>query len=167
MKKAIFTEIAWFAGLFITAVLLSGWFFSNNALDVRDQDTYHSDGSKFSSLGPIQCMFFLALGFGVYFIRAIFSRFKIFSVCIGLVFFSLLGLGTLEYSLYNFYHTFSSVYWANSGPAAPVKGLFYGGDMSVVHDIRVLVLIKAFLTLCLAFTSLMIGRLHRGLSLRQ
>ena len=160
MKKAIIVEIVWLAGLLGLAFLISAWIISNNALDISAHDTYNLDGSKFSPWAPFVFTLFILGGFITYFIRAIFFRFRILRLCIILMIFTCLVLGAIERSEYSFNSFLSKANWEYSAPAntATVKGLFYGGDSSVLVVGQLLLWFKAFLTLTLMFASFMIGR---------
>lgn len=159
MKKVMFTEILWLIGLLLLAFLISAWIISNKAFDVSAHDAYNFDGGKFLPQGPLLFTFFIVAGFVVYLTRTIFFRFKILSLCMLFAVFNCLLLGTIEVNEYSLYSFLSRAYWEYNAPLSTttVKGLFYGGDGSVLRENHYLFCFKVFLILTLCFTSFMIG----------
>jgi len=158
MKKAIFIEIVWLAGLFVLAFFVYEWIFTNKALDINAHDTYNADGSIYSPGLQIVFALFITAGFIAYLVRAIVFKFKTVRITILLIVFNGLLLIYLERLYQTELNFFVSVFAEKINNDAPVKGLFYGGDTSVFYAIRYLSWVKAFLTLTLAFASFMIGR---------
>jgi hypothetical protein len=158
MKKVIFIEMAWLAGLFVLAFFVYEWLFTNRALDINAHDTYNADGSVYSpGFQIIPGLFFFA-AFIAYLVRTIVFKFKIARITIISVVFNCLLLtyiGRIYQSEVDF---FASMFSESTNNNSIVKGLFYGGDSSVFSGIRYLSWLEAFLILTLAFSSFMIGR---------
>jgi hypothetical protein len=166
MKKVIIVELIWLAGLLVLAFFVYAWIFTNKALDINAHDTYNADGSIYSPGLQIIPALFISTGFIAYLIRTIVLKFKTLRITVLLIVFNCLLLIYLERLYQSEVSFFVSAFPANSNNDTPVKGLFYGGDASVFYALRWLPLMRAFLTLILAFASFMIGRNWRKAALK-
>jgi len=156
MKKTFIKELIWLAGCLIAAWLSCGFLVGGSALDINLHDTY-MPGSLFGpNLSSTYSVFtyFVTIGFWVYLIRTLYFNFKIILTDIILLIFT--GLILCFFNDIFFTTRFPMLNAPAIDNAAPVKGLFYGGDLnSFLWGIRI---IKTLLILLLAFTGFMIGK---------
>ncbi|BAU55999.1 hypothetical protein [Mucilaginibacter gotjawali] len=156
MNKKIRCEVLWLAGCLITAYLCYVLIAGGSALDINMHDTYLAGGLFGPNLSSAYFVFsyFVTIGFGVYLIRTLFFNFKVILTDIILLIFTGLVLCFFNEFLFVIHPP------VLNSPAidntAPVKGLFYGGDLnSYLWGIHI---IKMLLIVLLTFTGFMLGR---------
>jgi hypothetical protein len=157
MKKNIIKEFFWLAACLIAAFLVAELVTANNAADINMHDTYIAGSGHALSSTYFVFGYFIIIGFCLYLIRAVYSKFSIMETDIILLVFA--GLASCF-----LYDTIFIIHLPviDDTALAPVKGLFYGGSYSnsYIWGIRI---IKIFLVFVLAFTGYMMGR-HKALS---
>jgi len=158
MKKKLLFELIWLVCILILSIFIAVFAPGNAPMDINAHDTFImgiGGAFPFSPYFYIASIF-LVLTFFLYFIRALYTGFKVSFYTWGL----LISTGVLIFSFSNIVSIATlmpGIFRINDRPDIPVTGLFYGGSFragyALVFDVLKIVLILTF-----AFAAFMIGR---------